>query len=143
MTQETNSIVDSVLTKEVTDKVFSMIEQLAGVFGSTSSEIWRIYVIQSYRLAAGELLVVLFCLFFMVICFKVKNMIIAFAVARNNPLHDSNELSGNIVGTNVIFAIIITIVSICFVVQLNDMIGYLINPEFYAIQNVVGTFTKK
>lgn len=143
MTQETNSIVDSVLTKEVTDKVFSMMEQLAGVFGSTSSEIWRIYVIQSYRLAAGEFLAALTCLIFIVVSFKVKNMIIILLKEGHADARHQYELGGNIIGTNVVFAIIVTIASICFVVQLNDMIGYLINPEFYAIQNVVGTFTKK
>jgi hypothetical protein len=150
MTQETNSFI----TKEVTDKVFSMIEQLAGVFGSTSSEIWKIYVIQSYRLAAGEFLAVLFCLFMIVVYFKIRKFLITNLKSEYDTeleeyprdydkMKTNKEYSSNVLGTNIIFAIFVLITTICFVVQLNDMIGYLINPEYYAIENVVKTFIKK
>lgn len=106
--------------------------QVATQLGTTLPQLWEIMIRQQYVEAFQSFALLGICLFIALVSFRHKKVVIDF-------IYDTEFLGIMIV---IIYSSILTVASITSF----EGIGQLINPEYYAIKDIVsqiGTLTNK
>ncbi|OGZ07085.1 MAG: hypothetical protein A3C93_01665 [Candidatus Lloydbacteria bacterium RIFCSPHIGHO2_02_FULL_54_17] len=124
---------------DVADRALSMVEnvtaQLSNTLSKVAPEVWRIMIRQQYAKAAMATIVPLGTLFaiFIVVAYIRKY----WRPDNGDTFSDDDEKWGYIWVTRIIPGVLLLLNGLWLFNRMSDAIAYLINPEYYAIQDLL------
>ena len=125
---------------DVADKALDMatgfVTQISASMQKVAPEVWRIMIMQQYAKAIGDLVLPLGLVLMVIIYAFVARKKWKLAEDQNNDWKDS-EHNWHFAVTACLPLVLGAIFAICTVVALSDSIKYLVNPEYYAVKDLL------
>src|SRR5438445_690816 len=112
------------MMNDTTVDVNQLADQLAKIAGPIAKQGWEIYVRQQYVIAAQELTAA-----------AVALALLASSVLRSTPEDYGND---DRYGVTVLLSVIAVIAAIAAILWIGDAVAHFVNPQFYAIQGILG-----
>lgn len=141
--------VESKTMGDVADKALDMLGSAVGTVAETlkkiGPEVWRIMIIQQYANAARMLAGPLFALIAsVVIYFSLRKATTPISRDREkNVEEDSDDMKNFKRVMRFITYVVPCICALIFAIQLSNGIAMIINPEYYALKDLLGLMTGK
>jgi ABC-type uncharacterized transport system permease subunit len=134
---------------DVADKALDMLGGAVGTVSETlkklGPEVWRIMIIQQYANAARMIVGPLFALIAsIIIYFSLRKATTPIVTDRSKNIDgDSDDMETFKKVMRFITYIVPCICALIVAIQLSDAIAMLINPEYYALKDLLGLMTGK
>jgi len=128
---------------DVADKALNLtvdaVTQIAVGLEKAAPEVWRIMIKQQYANAIGDLLGPTLWLIFFFVCLYVMNKKIPLSMMKDLDPYDANIIPFGMVWVLIPIAGLCTMIA--FTCNLTSSVKILINPEYYAIKDLLQMIT--
>ncbi len=119
------------VVNEIINKMESAIQILSAKLGIASEQLWTILVKQAYICAIQNVIAIV-----IIIILSISWYLFAKYWVKRMNMEGSDQWDGVIIGSGVVAILAFLIGGI----HLSRLIGYLINPEYYALSKILAQF---